>query len=68
MIDAKLTRWAERKGLTVRWGNVIGGYCGQSFEETFATEKEARERERQALACEPIGDERPPIAQKRRKV
>jgi len=55
-------RWAERNGKTVKWGNVIGPYCGQEFTETFTTEKEAKERERQALALEAIGDEKKPIA------
>lgn len=62
----KLTRWAKRKGTTVLWGNMVGCYSGQQFEETFATEAEAVERERQALACEAIGDKREPIAVQRK--
>ena len=62
MLTAKLSRWAERKGNTVEWGNIIGGYIGQTFRETFNTEAEAIEREKQALACEPIGEDRQPIA------
>lgn len=62
MLEAKLSRWAERNGKVVRWGNIIGGFCGQEFEETFETEKEAIERERQAINCEAIGDKRQPIA------
>jgi hypothetical protein len=45
---------------------VIGAYQGQSFTETFASVGEAMERERQALACEPIGAKREPIALARR--
>ena len=66
--EAKLTRWAERKGKIVRWGNIIGMWRGQEFEETFATEEEAIERERQALACEGIGDERLPIPVERKEL
>lgn len=61
----ELRRWANRKGTTVEWGNVIGGYNGQSFRETFATEDEAIERERQAIACESIPNDREPIATER---
>ncbi len=61
----KLNRWAERKGNIVRWGNVIGSYCGQEFEEEFNSEEEAIERERQAKACEAIGAEREPVAIRR---
>lgn len=61
----KLSRWAKREGKTVSWGNVIGPYLGQAFEETFATEDEAKERQRQAEACESIGDDRPPVPLKR---
>jgi hypothetical protein len=61
----ELHRWAERKGTTVTWGNIVGQYNGQSFRETFATEAEAIERERQARACEPIGAAREPIAAER---
>jgi hypothetical protein len=58
----QLQRWAERKGTTVTWGNVIGGMQGQMFRETFSTEEDAIERERQALAGEGIGNKREPIA------
>ena len=64
-MEPKLNRWAERKGRTVKWGNVVMGMCGQQFEETFASVEEAKERERQALACEPIGNRLPiPIERK----
>ena len=59
VIEFKLNRWAERKGKIVRWGNVIGPWRGQEFEEEFETEEEAIERERQAKACEPIGNPKP---------
>ena len=36
-------------------GKVVGGYTGQAFTETFRTEAEAIERERQAKACEATG-------------
>ena len=63
--EIKLKRYAVRRGKVVEWGNVVGPYVGQQFEETFATEAEAEERERQALACEPIRTERAPIALER---
>jgi hypothetical protein len=60
------SRWARRHGCVVEWGNnvVAAGavFSGQSFRETFASEAEAIERERQALAKEDIGAERAPIA------
>ena len=43
-------------------------YRGQEFEEEFNTEEEAKEREKQAVACEPIGDGREPVAARRIKV
>lgn len=55
-------RWASREGCVVRWGNVIGGYRGQEFTETFETEAQAEERVRQALAREPIGADLDPVA------
>ena len=61
-MSAQLTRWAERDGATVRWGNVIGGHIGQTFRETFTTEADAQERERQATAGEAIGPDRQPVA------
>ena len=61
----KLNRWAQRNGCVVKWGNVVGPYIGQEFTEHFATEAEAKERERQALALEPIGDKREPVAVRR---
>jgi hypothetical protein len=60
------SRWAEREGPVVKWGNTVisqvGVFHGQSFRETFATEAEAIERERQALANEAIGEGRAPVA------
>jgi hypothetical protein len=67
-VEFKLRRWALRRGLVVEWGNVVGPYRGQEFRETFRNEAEARERERQANACESIGDERPPVAVKREQL
>jgi len=64
-MEFKLARWAERKGKIVKWGNMVGPYRGQEFEETFKTNKQAIERERQAKACEAIGDKRVPIPLKR---
>lgn len=64
----RFQRYAERRGKTVEWGNIIGPYIGQQFRETFATEEEAEERKRQALALEPIGSNRPPIAVSREKL
>ena len=61
MREYQLRRWAQRDGSTVTWGNVIGGMSGQSRRQTFATEADAIERERQALACESLGAEREPI-------
>jgi len=58
-------RWAELRGRTVEWGNIIGPYTGQTFRETFRSVKEAKERERQALAKEAIGADREPVALKR---
>lgn len=67
MLNYTLQRWAERKGCLVRWGNIVGPFCGQEFTETFATEAEAQERERQALALEAIPDDRAPVALTRRE-
>ena len=64
-METKLRRWAERNGRTVEWGNLVLGHRGQEFRETFATEEQAAERERQALACEPIGVTREPVAVRR---
>ena len=64
-MSIKFVRWADRDGKTVRWGNLIGCYRGQEFEETFSTEAEAVERERQANACEAISDKREPTPIKR---
>lgn len=61
-MDLKLRRWAKREGKTVEWGNVVGYLQGQSFTETFATEEDAQERERQAMALEAIGKDREPVA------
>lgn len=61
LIPYELRRWADRKGCVVRWGNLVGPYRGQEFEEEFRTEEEAMQRERQALACEPIPDDKEPI-------
>ena len=61
-MEIKLRRWAERTGCTVKWGNIIGSYVGQEFCEVFKTEADAITRERQALACEPIGKDREPVA------
>jgi len=68
MMDFKLKRWAERTGKTVCWGNIVGPWLGQEFEELFRTEEEAKERERQALAGEPIGKTREPIAVRRKTI
>ena len=62
---AQLERWADRKGTTVEWGNIVGWLQGQTFREVFKTEDEAKERERQALAKEAIGADRAPIATER---
>jgi hypothetical protein len=62
MLEATLTRWAMREGKTVKWGNWVMGYRGQEYCETFATEADAIERERQAKACEDISANRDPIA------
>ena len=62
MLQATLTRWADREGKTVKWGNMVMGFRGQEFRETFATEEEAIERERQVKAVEAIGDDRIPVA------
>jgi hypothetical protein len=67
-MDMKLTRWAMRKGRTVEWGNVVGPFRGQEFREAFRDEAEAKERERQAKACENIGDTRVPVALKREQL
>ena len=64
-MNFKLNRWAKRTGTTVEWGNLIGPFVGQSFRETFSTEDEAIERQRQAKACESIGVDREPIALER---
>ncbi len=61
-----LQRYADRNGCVVHWGNMVGPYMGQEFEETFATEAEAKERERQALALEAITVDRAPVAITRR--
>jgi hypothetical protein len=63
-----LKRWAQRDGATVEWGNVVAGMSGQSFRETFATEAEAIERERQARAGEAIGADREPKATARQEL
>jgi hypothetical protein len=68
MFEYKLRRWAERDGKIVKWGNVVGPYRGQEFEEEFGTEEEAKERQRQAVACEPIGDDREPVARRRIRI
>ena len=34
-------RWAETDGRKVRWGNVIGGYSGQSGVYTFSSKRDA---------------------------
>ena len=68
MLEHKLRRWAERDGKTVKWGNIVGPYRGQEFEEEFGTEEEAIERQRQAVACEAIGDGREPVAVRRIKI
>ncbi len=62
------SRWAERKGKVVRWGNIIGGHIGQQFEEEFESEEQAQERERQAVNCEAITEEREPGAVRREKL
>lgn len=64
----QLTRWAERAGRTVEWGNVIGSMRGQSFRETFATEAQAIERVRQALDSEAIDGDRAPVATTREDI
>jgi len=64
----QLVRWAKRVGKTVSWGNIVGPYSGQSFLEIFQTIDEARERERQALAKEPIGSDRLPVALSREEI
>ena len=63
-----LKRWARRDGTTVEWGNVVAGMSGQSFRETFATEAQAVERERQARAGEAIGADREPVAASRQEL
>ena len=67
-MEFKLTRWAERKGTVVEYGNIVGPYLGQQFREEFATEADAIERERQAKACEPITDDRMPVPLKRERL
>lgn len=67
-LGPQLRRWAERNGKVVRWGNVIGPFLGQEFEEVFATVAQAKKRERQALACEEIGADRAPVALRRCQV
>lgn len=37
----RLVRYAERRGDTVTWGNVVGPYLGQSATWRFADEHEA---------------------------
>jgi len=60
--DAKLLRWTNRLGNTVEWGNNVMGFRGQAFRETFNSEEEAIERERQAHAGEAITTARLPVA------
>ena len=63
MMDiGSFSRWAVRKGTVVEWGNLVGPYLGRQFRETFGNEVEAIERERQAMALEPISIGREPIA------
>ena len=64
-MNFELKRYADRDGRKVHWGNIVGHFLGQEFREEFATEEEAKERERQAMALEAIGDKREPIALKR---
>lgn len=64
----ELVRWADRKGCVVQWGNIVGAYRGQEFEEEFATEIDAEERERQAKAGEAISADREPVAVCRRRL
>ena len=64
----QLKRWADRKGRTVKWGNIVGPYIGQEFEEKFSTTAEAKERERQVNALEPIGDTREPVPISRKRL
>ena len=63
-----LRRWVDRQGKIVCWGNMVMGYRGQEFEEIFATEEEAIERECQAKAGEGIGEKRSPVAIKRSRL
>jgi len=67
-LNFELRRYADREGCAVQWGNIVGTFLGQEFKEVFATETEAIERERQALANEAIGDDRKPIAIKRERM
>ncbi len=64
----QFNRWAERKGRTVKWGNLVGPYRGQEFRETFKTEAQAKERERQAIAKEAISKDRKPIPLRRKQL
>lgn len=52
----RMVRWAERKGGRIGWGNVVGAYQGQTVRETFRTEDEAHERERQVMEVDGNGD------------
>ncbi len=64
----QFNRWAERSGCTVTWGNLVGPYQGQEFRETFKTEAQAKERERQAIAKEAIPKDREPIPLEREQL
>lgn len=40
-MEHTLIRWTERQGNVVRWGNIIGGFSGQSGEWVFETDEDA---------------------------
>ena len=61
----QLKRYADRKGKTVHWGNIIGGFCGQEFIEEFATESQAKTREKQAKSGQAIPNDCKPIPKKK---
>ena len=43
----QMTRWVDRKGTTVRFGNVVGGFGGRAYVYEFPDEKLAGQFERE---------------------
>ncbi len=51
----KMTRWVERRGNVVEFGNVVGGFCGSPYIYQFEFETQAQDAATYLKGIDPDG-------------